>query len=139
MRDELLALSFPARRPLSLFALIFFLFALALPITAATTKAVSTLATNITSPPAKVIQSSANQVALIELYTSEGCSSCPPADAWLTSLKTDADLWKRLVPVDFHVYYWSYLGWDDGFAKSAFSHRQRYVGANSICLLTLQA
>ena len=69
MRDELLALSFPARRPLSLFALIFFLFALALPlpVTAATTKAVSTLATNITSPPAKVIQSSANQVALIEL------------------------------------------------------------------------
>ena len=67
MRDELLALSFPARRPLSLFALIFFLFALALPVTAATTKAVSTLTTNITSPPAKVIQSSANQVALIEL------------------------------------------------------------------------
>ena len=67
MRDELLALSFPARRPLSLFALIFFLFVLALPVTAATTKAVSTLATNITSPPAKVIQSSANQVALIEL------------------------------------------------------------------------
>lgn len=128
MRDELLTLSFLARRPLSLFALIFFLFALALPVTAATKKAVGTLATNITSPPAKVIQSSANQVALIELYTSEGCSRCPPADAWLTSLKTDADLWKRLVPVDFHLDYWGYLGWDDGFAKSAFSHRQRLCG-----------
>jgi hypothetical protein len=113
-----LELSFPARGPLALFALIFFLFVLVLPVTAENIKAVSALATNITSPPAKVIQSSANQVALIELYTFEGCSSCPPADAWLTSLKTDAGLWKRWVPVAFYVDYWDYLGWDDGFAKS---------------------
>lgn len=74
---------------------------------------------------AKTIQSTAKQVALIELYTSEGCSSCPPADKWLTSLKSSPDLWKQWVPVAFHVDYWNYLGWDDAFAKPAFSNRQR--------------
>jgi hypothetical protein len=78
--------------------------------------------------PAKIIQSTAKQVALIELYTSEGCSSCPPADKWLTSLKSSPDLWKRWVPVAFHVDYWNYLGWDDDFAKPAFSQRQRLYG-----------
>lgn len=75
--------------------------------------------------PAKTIQSTAKQVALIELYTSEGCSSCPPADKWLTSLKSSPDLWTQWVPVAFHVDYWNYLGWDDAFAKPAFSNRQR--------------
>ena len=74
---------------------------------------------------AKTIQSTAKQVALIELYTSEGCSSCPPADKWLTSLKSSPDLWTQWVPVAFQVDYWNYLGWDDAFAKPAFSNRQR--------------
>lgn len=62
---------------------------------------------------------------LIELYTSEGCSSCPPAERWLSKLKTDPDLWKRYIPVAFHVDYWDYLGWKDLFANAKHAQRQR--------------
>jgi hypothetical protein len=65
------------------------------------------------------------RVSLIELYTSEGCSSCPPADRWLSGLKADARLWKRFIPVAFHVDYWDYIGWEDRFARPAYSDRQR--------------
>ena len=64
-------------------------------------------------------------VALIELFTSEGCSSCPPADRYLSTLKADDGLWDEFVPVAFHVDYWDYLGWDDRFASSTYSTRQR--------------
>ena len=66
-----------------------------------------------------------HRVALLELYTSEGCSSCPPADRWLSGLKDDARLWCDIVPVGFHVDYWNYLGWPDRFANPTFSARQR--------------
>jgi len=69
------------------------------------------------------------RASLIELYTSEGCSSCPPADAWLTSLKSDAGLWTNFVPVEFHVDYWDGLGWPDRFASPAFTERQRAYAA----------
>jgi hypothetical protein len=72
-----------------------------------------------------VLQSSENQVTLLELFTSEGCSSCPPAEKWLSSLKTSPALWKQFVPVAFHVDYWDYLGWRDPWASKAFSDRQR--------------
>lgn len=62
---------------------------------------------------------------LVELYTSEGCSSCPPADAWLSRLKSHPQLWQRIIPLGFHVDYWNHLGWHDRFAKSEFSNRQR--------------
>src|SRR5260370_2199922 len=65
------------------------------------------------------------QTTLIELFTSEGCSSCPPADAWISQLKDSPDLWKRVVPVAFHVDYWDNLGWRDRFAKPEFTARQR--------------
>lgn len=58
---------------------------------------------------------------LLELYTSEGCSSCPPADKWLSQLK-DTD---KVVPLAFHVDYWDYIGWQDRFAKPAFTVRQK--------------
>lgn len=58
---------------------------------------------------------------LLELYTSEGCSSCPPADRWLTQLPPDS----RVIPLAFHVDYWDRLGWKDPFAQAAFSQRQR--------------
>ena len=64
------------------------------------------------------------QVALVELYTSQGCSSCPPAEAWLGELKQNPLLWKTVVPVAFHVDYWDYLGWKDKFANPAYSARQ---------------
>lgn len=78
------------------------------------------------SPGAQKIYSSGQQhVALIELYTSEGCSSCPPADRWLSGLKNDGGLWKDYVPIAFHVDYWDYIGWKDRFSRRAFSDRQR--------------
>src|SRR5213083_577539 len=70
-------------------------------------------------------QSSGKQTALIELYTSEGCSSCPPAETWLSRLKESPGLWKDFVPVAFHVDYWDYLGWRDPWAAKEFSDRQR--------------
>lgn len=67
--------------------------------------------------------SPAHTVALVELYTSEGCSSCPPADNWLRSLGTG--LGERLAPIAWHVDYWDFIGWKDPFAKAGYSARQR--------------
>lgn len=63
-------------------------------------------------------------VPVVELYTSEGCSSCPPAEAWLGSLAEDAAA-HRVVPLAFHVDYWNYIGWTDPFARAEYSARQR--------------
>ena len=71
------------------------------------------------------LSSTAAQVGLLELYTSEGCSSCPPADRWLSELEENPRLWRELVPVAFHVDYWDYIGWKDRFADPAYSQRQR--------------
>lgn len=57
---------------------------------------------------------------LLELYTSEGCSSCPPADRWLSQQPQRDDL----VALAFHVDYWDRLGWKDPFAQADFSRRQ---------------
>jgi hypothetical protein len=70
-------------------------------------------------------QSSDRQVALVELYTSEGCNSCPPAESWLSRLQQAPGLWSDFVPVAFHVDYWDYLGWRDKWASKQFSDRQR--------------
>jgi hypothetical protein len=70
-------------------------------------------------------ESSARQTALVELYTSEGCSSCPPAEAWLSKLKNDSGLWTNFVPVAFHVHYWDRLGWRDVLSDEQFSDRQQ--------------
>jgi len=79
------------------------------------------------------LRSAESQTGLLELYTSEGCSSCPPADRWLSTLKARQDLWRRLVPVAFHVDYWDYIGWKDRFASPAYSGRQqRYVAERSV-------
>src|SRR5438477_10587171 len=62
---------------------------------------------------------------LLELFTSEGCSSCPPAEAWLGRLKSDDRLWQDFVPIAFHVDYWDRLGWKDRFAQPEWAQRQR--------------
>jgi hypothetical protein len=62
--------------------------------------------------------------AVIELYTSEGCSSCPPADRWLSGLGQAAAS-GRVVPLGFHVNYWDYIGWKDAFASDRATERQR--------------
>ncbi len=62
---------------------------------------------------------------IIELFTSQGCSSCPPAEKWLGEFKEDERLWKTLFPIAFHVDYWDYIGWQDIYADPAFSKRQK--------------
>jgi hypothetical protein len=69
------------------------------------------------------------RVGLIELYTSEGCSSCPRAEAWISALKDRPGLWDQFVPVAFHVDYWNYLGWTDRFSSPEFTRRQREYAA----------
>jgi hypothetical protein len=64
--------------------------------------------------------------SLLELYSSEGCSSCPPAEEWTSTLKSSPGLWKDVFPVVFHVDYWDGLGWPDRFARPEFTQRQRH-------------
>lgn len=66
-----------------------------------------------------------NRVYLLELYSSQGCSSCPPAQRWVNQLQGSEALWEQVIPVVFHVDYWNYLGWKDPFSKPQFSFRQR--------------
>ncbi len=71
-------------------------------------------------------KSGATRAPLIELYTSEGCSSCPPADKWLSTLVA---LPSDAVVLAFHVSYWDYIGWVDRFATPAYNVRQRAANA----------
>jgi hypothetical protein len=73
-------------------------------------------------------ESGPQQTALVELYTSEGCSSCPPAETWMSRLQGDPGLWKKFVPIAFHVDYWDRLGWRDRFSSRQWTERQgRYA------------
>ena len=69
--------------------------------------------------------SPANRVALLELYTSEGCSSCPPADRFMSRLKLEDISDEKLIPLSFHVTYWDYIGWKDRFSNPQHDARQR--------------
>jgi len=76
------------------------------------------------------LESPGLRVSLLELYTSEGCSSCPRADRWIAKLQDDPRLWREVVPVAFHVDYWDYIGWSDRFASPAYGNRQREYARN---------
>ena len=73
-----------------------------------------------------VITSGATITPVVELYTSEGCSSCPPADKWASTLKGS-----NAVVQAFHVGYWDYIGWVDRFAAPAYTQRQRDIAAKN--------
>lgn len=72
--------------------------------------------------------------ALVELYTSEGCSSCPPAEKWLSKFAGDRK--PGVVPIAFHVHYWDYIGWKDIYADPRNTERQQafaqVTGARSV-------
>jgi len=68
-------------------------------------------------------------VALLELYTSEGCNSCPPADVLVRSLAAKGLTLDRVVSLGLHVDYWDALGWPDRFAQAIFTQRQREIAA----------
>ncbi len=66
-------------------------------------------------------RSGAQAVPLVELYTSQGCSSCPPAERWLSTYSGAG------IPLALHVGYWDHIGWKDPWAKPAFNERQRQL------------
>ncbi|MFM0223496.1 DUF1223 domain-containing protein [Paraburkholderia dipogonis] len=68
--------------------------------------------------------SPAHRVALVELYSSEGCNSCPPADNWLSQWKNSGAT-QSIVPLALHVDYWNSLGWTDRFSQHRFTERQQ--------------
>ncbi|HTT09969.1 MAG TPA: DUF1223 domain-containing protein [Burkholderiaceae bacterium] len=69
--------------------------------------------------------SPAHTQALVELYTSQGCSSCPPADRWLS--RFDPRATAGAVPLALHVGYWDYIGWKDPYARREFNARQEWL------------
>jgi len=69
-------------------------------------------------------ESTRTRTHVIELFTSEGCSSCPRAEAWLSKLKDEPRLWRDFVALAFHVDYWDRLGWRDPFAARQWTARQ---------------
>lgn len=75
----------------------------------------------VLAAPATAAQLRLKPAAVLELFTSQGCSSCPPADALLTQLNKRDDV----VALAYHVDYWDYIGWSDTFGKKAYSDLQR--------------
>jgi len=89
----------------------------------------SAMSTEIFAVAACAASSGAQRAVLLELYTSEGCDSCPPADRRLSQFKTQADYAGRVVPLAFHVDYWDRLGWVDRFGSAQYTRRQQAMAA----------
>ena len=73
-----------------------------------------------------LFESGHRKTVMVELFTSEGCNSCPPAEEMLNRYRHDAGLWKTFVPLAWHVDYWDYLGWKDPYSSADYSDRQRH-------------
>jgi hypothetical protein len=91
-----------------------------------------TAAAALNIPPALAaasctLHSPAYRIALLELYTSEGCSSCPPADQYVSGLRGDGITAQQAVLLSEHVDYWNYIGWKDPFSSKTFTDRQRWL------------
>ena len=91
---------------------------------------VAAAASFLTLPAARAacsLTSGPNTAALVELYTSEGCSSCPPAEREIAHLRQTLGADAQVVALAFHVGYWDYLGWTDRYAQPAFAARQQWL------------
>lgn len=87
--------------------------------------AIAGVATSLTSAEAGEASPSARPIAVVELFTSQGCANCPPADAFLSELARENDV----VALSYAVDYWDYMGWKDTAAKPEFTLRQKgYAG-----------
>ena len=75
------------------------------------------------SKPTPIIKTNSNGIVVLELFTSQGCSSCPPADEVLAKYAKENN--SNVIPLAFHVDYWNYIGWKDPFSKAQYSERQR--------------
>lgn len=71
------------------------------------------------------------RVPLLELYTSEGCDSCPPADRWVSELRKQGLATGRVIPLSFHVDYWNHIGWKDPFSDRKYSERQHEISSRN--------
>jgi hypothetical protein len=80
--------------------------------------------------PASGVASSKPKIILVELFTSEGCSDCPPADELLQKVdQKQTESGQLVVGISEHVTYWNYLGWSDPFSQEIYSQRQSAYGA----------
>jgi hypothetical protein len=78
----------------------------------------------------EIVRGGPERVSLLEVFSSEGCSSCPPAEEWVGGLRKNGGLWKTFVPAVFHVDYWDRLGWKDPYSRKAYTDRQyRYASS----------
>jgi hypothetical protein len=86
-----------------------------------TGRAAAAVAMGLAAATSAPVSGLADTLGVVELFTSQGCSSCPPADRVLADIARDP----RIVALSFSVDYWDYLGWRDTFAKPEFTKRQR--------------
>jgi hypothetical protein len=98
--------------------------ALATAVAASALAAVGVFAVQFTNRMEPLTKRLGTTPVVVELFTSQGCSSCPPADALIASIAGDESLRGRVIPLAYHVDYWDRLGWKDPFSSRAGTQRQ---------------